>query len=266
MTIGSRRKYRLTLLGALVVGFGLLLGFALKATPGTASQNESSAAHGPSSVPDLSGYWEIKDPFGRGLRGGALVGHPDPPVLTPQAQAMADAQRARQQAGQVVSDTSQYCKTLAYPFFMTSSPPFNIVQGPDAILVLAEREMGSRHIYMDGRGHPDPAHLEPTDNGDAVGRWEGDTLVVDTIGFKGGAGAAGGYTSPRAHLVERYRLIDGGSRLSVTFTWDDPEVYLKPYTYELAYFRSARGMYAMEDWCDASDPLQTANDLSLPKK
>jgi hypothetical protein len=80
--------------------------------------------------------------------------------------------------GLVVSTTSQYCQTLAYPFFMTPSPLFDIIQGPNEILVLAEREMGSRHSCINGN-HPDPSHLEPTANSDSVGHWEGDTLVVD---------------------------------------------------------------------------------------
>jgi len=213
-----------------------------------------------SPVPELSGFWEIRDMTGAGLRGGAVMGHPAPPVYTARVQALMAEQRKQQQAGQVVSITSQYCRTLAYPFFMTSSPPFDIVQGPEEILVLAEREMGSRHIFLN-QDHPDAAQLEFTDNGDSVAHWDGDTLVVDTIGFKPGGGA-GGMKSAQAHLVERYHVFDNGKRLSVSFEWTDPEVYAKPYTYELGYYRSSPETYAMEDWCDASDSLQSRSDAT----
>jgi hypothetical protein len=233
-----------------------------QARPRQAASESNSAASAASTtpVPDLSGFWEIKDMTNRGLRGGAVIGDPAPPVLTPKAQAAAQAARKQQAAGQVVSETSRYCKTLAYPFFMTSSPPFDIVQGPNEILVLAEREMGSRHIYLN-QDHLDAAHLQLTANGDSVAHWEGDTLVVDTIGFKPGDGG-GGNRSAQAHLVEKYRLFDGGKRLSVTFSWTDPEVYEKPYTYELGYYRSSADAYAMEDWCDASDQSQWRSDAT----
>ena len=233
-----------------------------EAKPKQSSSKSSESAGAPvkSPVPELSGFWEIRDMTGAGLRGGALMGHPAPPVYTAKARALMAEERNRQQAGQVVSITSQYCRTLAYPFFMTSSPPFDIVQGPNEILVLAEREMGSRHIFLNEE-HPDAAHLEFTDNGDSVAHWEGDTLVVDTIGFKPGNGA-GGMKSAQAHLVERYRVFDGGNRLSVSFEWTDPDVYEKPYTYELGYYRSSPAAYAMEDWCDASDAGQSRSDAT----
>lgn len=254
--------------GGVLVAVSLLALGVLRTTAGPSYRSQTSTIasepRASSPVPGLSGFWEIKDMTGRGLRGGALIGHPDSPVLTAEAQAAMEAARKRQQAGEVVSDTSQYCRTLSYPFFMTSSPPFDIVQGPNEILVLAEREMGSRHIFLN-QNHPDAAHMEPTDNGDAVGHWEGDTLIVDTIGFKPGNGA-GGNRSAQAHLVERYHLFDGGNRLSVTFTWEDPAVYQKPYTYELGYYRSSPSAYAMEDWCDASDPLQKGSVVPPKQK
>ncbi len=228
-----------------------------KQSPAAAEKASETKA---SPVPELSGFWEIRDMTNAGLRGGALIGHPAPPVYTARAQAVMQQERARQQAGQVVSVTSQYCRTLAYPFFMTSSPPFDIIQGPNEILVLAEREMGSRHIFLN-QNHASAAYLEPTDNGDSVAHWEGDTLVVDTIGFKPGNGAGGPKTA-QTHLVERYRLFDGGNRLSVSFEWTDPEIYARPYTYELGYYRSSPDMYAMEDWCDASDSLQSRSDAT----
>ena len=246
---------------AILVAVGFNHWTQARPSPQTESSASTQTAPVKSPVPDLSGFWEIRDMTNAGLRGGAVIGHPAPPVYTPAAQATMQQGRGRgrgQAANETVSITSQYCRTLAYPFFMTSSPPFDIVQGPNEILVLAEREMGSRHIFLN-QNHPDPAYLEPSDNGDSIAHWDGDTLVVDTIGFKPGNGAGGAKTA-QTHLVERYHLFDDGKRLSVSFEWTDPETYAKPYTYELGYYRSSPDMYAMEDWCDASDSLQSRSD------
>ena len=239
-------------LGALIAALFSLVGLTRQTTLQASPQNAGAAA-AKSPVPDLSGYWETEGTL-------RINGQQEQPVYTAQAQARQDEQRNRANAGQVVSETSRYCRTLAYPFFMGSSPPFNIIQGPHEIMVLAEREMGSRHIFMD-RPHPPPALLERMDNGDAVGHWEGDTLVVDTIGFQVGQ-MGGAQHGPDTHLVERYKLLDGGKKLSVTFTWEDPDTYAKPYTYERIFYRSPKNQYAMEDWCDASDSLQWRSDAT----
>lgn len=83
----------------------------------------------------------------------------------------------------------------------------------------------------DAGSHPDAANLEITANGDSVGPWEGDTLVVDTVGFsdKGITSIPGrGIRTPDSHFVERYRLMDSGERLLATFTWTDPKVFANP--------------------------------------
>lgn len=108
------------------------------AKPQAASASSSEPVPVLSAVPDLSGLWEIRDMNGAGLRGGAVMGHPNPPVLTQQAKDSQRAQVNRANAGNVVSDASQYCRTHAYPLFMTSSPPFDIIQGPNEVMVLAE--------------------------------------------------------------------------------------------------------------------------------
>jgi len=72
------------------------------------------------------------------------------------------------------------------------------------------------------------------------GHWEGDTLVADTVGFNDRGATripGGGVRGPDSHLVERYRLLDGGARLSATFTWNDPKTFQKPHTYEFRYYR-----------------------------
>src|SRR5437764_8229952 len=200
-------------------------------------------------VPDLSGFWERKDELGSGSFGGTLERIPKA-SLKPEIIEANKQQQARQQAGYVVSFGSKWCLTNSYPFFMQHSAAWDIVQTQDEIALVPEVHTFVRHIYMDGRKHPDPALLQPSMNGHSVGHWEGGTLVVDSIGFAGGGGTpGGGKTTPLSHLVERFRLLDGGKRLSVTFIWDDPSVYLKPHTYELTYYKSDPGTYAFEEYC-----------------
>jgi Family of unknown function (DUF6152) len=94
-----------------------------------------------------------------------------------------------------------------------------------------------RTVYMDGRGHPD-ASVRFTE-GHSIGRWEGDVLVVDTANFadhrspyQNGIPSGG-----RKHVVERYRLLEGGTRMAVEFMLEDPEYIAEPMTHsrELIY-------------------------------
>jgi hypothetical protein len=218
------------------------------------------------SVPDLSGFWERKDDVGSGSFGGTLARIPraavKPEILEEQKRAA-----AAQAQGYVVSFGSRWCLTTPYPFFMQHSAAWDIVQTQDEIVQLSEVHTFARHIYLDGRRHPDPEHLIPSVNGNAIGHWEGDTLVVDTIGFRGGGGTPGGGRVGRGtHLTERFRLIDGGNTLSVTSTWDDPAIYLKPHTYEMKYHRSKPGTYAFEEYCHADDAAQGGSIVEPPQK
>jgi hypothetical protein len=218
------------------------------------------------SVPDLSGFWERKDDLGSGSFGGTLERIPKA-AIKPEIMAANREAAARQFRGEVVSLGSKWCLTNQYPFFMQHSAAWDIVQTDSEIVQVPEVHTFPRHIYLDGRQHPDPAHVESSVNGHAVGHWEGDTLVVDSIGFPGGAGApGGGRVGPKTHLVERFRLLDGGKMLSVTFTWEDPAIYLKPHTYELTYHKSDPGTYAFEEYCHADDPVQGGSVVEPPQK
>ena len=105
--------------------------------------------------------------------------------------------------------------------------PYQLVQTPKVLVMLYEGEV-PRQVYMDGRGHPkDP---NPTWLGHSIGRWEGDTLVVDTVGFNGKVwvGMPGLPSSEMLHITERYTRPDMG-HLAVEITVDDPGAYVKPW-------------------------------------
>ena len=108
---------------------------------------------------------------------------------------------------------------------------------------------------MDGRPHPQGDDLNPTYLGHSVGRYEGDALVVDTVGFHPDHGIVsipgGAYRTATSRLVERYRLVEDGNVLSVVFTWTDPNMFRAPHTYEFRYNRLPRD-YEPRPWppCD----------------
>jgi hypothetical protein len=220
----------------------------------------------PGKVPDISGFWERKDDTGSGSFGGTLEKIPKA-SLKPEVIEANRRTQAQQEAGYVVPFGSRWCLTNSYPFFMQHSAAWDIVQTQDEIVLVPEVHTFARHIYLDGRKHPDAAVLPPTVNGHSIGHWEGDTLVVDSVGFSGGGGTpGGGRTSPTSHLVERFRLLDSGKGLSVTFTWNDPAVFLKPHTYELTYHKSSPDTYAFEEYCHADDPAQAGSVVEPPQK
>jgi hypothetical protein len=107
--------------------------------------------------------------------------------------------------------------------------PYELVQTPARLVMLFEDDIPShRTVYLDGRGHPkDP---NPDWMGHSIGHWEGDTLVVDTVGFndKSWLDAQGHPHTERLHVIERLRRPDLG-HLEIEFTIDDPGAYKSPW-------------------------------------
>jgi hypothetical protein len=176
--------------------------------------------------PDLSGYWELRlDSF-----------HVPRAALTPQSLKNVDAQAKND------ADALGRCALIGMPALMDDRSPLDIRHAATVIAMVAKSPSSTRYIYVDGRMHPAADELEPTTNGHSIGRWEGETLVADTVGFNSRGITripGGGYRTPMAHLVERYRLLDGGRRLSVQFTWEDSAVFERPHSYEFEYYKVA---------------------------
>ena len=112
--------------------------------------------------------------------------------------------------------------------------PFEIMQIPGRLILHYEEYNTFREIWTDGRQIPnDP---DPTWNGYSVGRWEGDTLVVDTIGFNGKTWVdnAGHPMSDAMHLTERFHRIDR-DHMSIEYTFEDRKALTAPFTYKKTY-------------------------------
>ncbi|MEP7313377.1 MAG: hypothetical protein ABI859_12400 [Pseudomonadota bacterium] len=152
-----------------------------------------------------------------------------------------------------VSEENTFCLPAGMPFMMSGSEGFDIAQNSREILIVNEERPSPRHIYIDGRKHPDMAIFDRTTVGHSIGHWEGDTLVVDTVGFLPG-GTVLFVRSEGTHLVERYRLEDNGKHLRIVFTWTDPKILAKPYVQEYVMDRAPPDRTAQEYYCDPRAP------------
>ena len=130
-----------------------------------------------------------------------------------------------------------------------------LLQSKDEVLMVREGP-GGRRFHMDGRAHPDVTRLTPSLYGHSTGRYEGNALIVETVGLQEVGVQGGGRRRPQTRLTERFELAPGGKRLTITYTWDDPELYVRPHTYQYLFERLPEDSYALETWCDSSDPLQ----------
>ena len=117
---------------------------------------------------------------------------------------------------------------------MLSPFPMQIIQTPGQITMLFEYDHFVRIIYMDRKTHPQD--LDPTWMGDSIGRWEGNTLVVDTIGLneKSWLDQIGHPHTAALHLIERIRRVDHDT-LQDDITIDDPGAYTKTWTGQLTF-------------------------------
>lgn len=114
---------------------------------------------------------------------------------------------------------------------------YRLNEDEDTIVIRSEYFDEERTIYMDGRAHP--SGNERFTTGHSVGQWEGDTLVIDTTNFTDHRSPyqIGVPSGPQKHVVERYRLIENGTRMAAEFTLEDPEYIAEPMTHrrELIY-------------------------------
>ena len=131
-------------------------------------------------------------------------------------------------AGKIAYTPSSSCKPAGVPAIMLSGGPFYFVQTPKEVLLIAEGERIARRIYMNV---PHSANVKPSWYGESVGRYEGGTLVVDTIGLNDKT-FVDNYRTPhteKLHVIERWRLIDGGKTLEVHITVNDPDTFNQPW-------------------------------------
>jgi hypothetical protein len=129
--------------------------------------------------------------------------------------------------------------------------PFKIVQNEDAVILLSEYMAQYRQVFLDGR--PLPKDPFPSFKGYSVGHWEGDALVVETVGYKDGLwlDLKGDPLTSTGHTIERIRRPNYGN-LVVELTVDDPKVYTRPWK-ATRYLKIALNSELIEDICNENE-------------
>jgi hypothetical protein len=279
--------------------FPLVLALAAAvATP--AFEQAATPAAGPAvggsksakSIPDFSGVWLHTLPGFEPLPSGptALInrsrrengtgdilklnGDYANPILTPEAAAIVKKHAELGLNGIGDPNPRNQCWPESVPFLFTNGPT-QLVQQPDMVTILYVYDHQVRHVRMN-KDHP--AKVTPSWYGDSVGHYEGDTLVIDTVGTKVGRYSMvdwfGTPHTPALHVVERYRLLDPeaakegferdakqhnvadgmrnansrGKYLQLQFTVEDKSVFTTPWTATMTY--GAGGDDAAADWSE----------------
>ena len=172
------------------------------------------------SAPGAKGYWEVRPGLG-GFRASDVP-------FQPWAKAVYEHRTATFSIDSPLVD----CKASPGPSFF-NSPGFEIVDVPELKSIFILNIAGPhswRVIYMDGRPHPQGPDVRPTFLGHSVGHWEGDTLVIDSVGFNEKMWAVGAFpNTSQLHLVERISRPNLET-LSYEVTVDDPGAYTKPWS------------------------------------
>ncbi len=237
-------------------------------------QSERSGA-----IPDFSGIWAHANPGFEPLASGPtslknrvrrangtgdilnLTGDHTNPILKPAAAAAVQKHAEYHAKDQGDPNPRNQCHLEGPPFVFTNGPT-RIVQAKDKVTILYQYNHQVRHVRMNAQH---PAKVTPTPYGDSVGRYEGDTLVIDTVGIKVGKySMVDWYGTPHSdalHVVERYRMLsydeakegferdakehnvpDGmpvananGKYLQLHFTVEDPNVFTMPWSATMTY-------------------------------
>ncbi|HSQ95688.1 MAG TPA: hypothetical protein VLM18_06290 [Croceibacterium sp.] len=177
-------------------------------------------------LPDLSGIWYPDWAALFGARGNQ-------PQLTPAAKAKLDAYNAKYKEHGPPLYAQAACLPPGMPGIMGQPFPIDISYQPGRITIYAEAYEQPRWIYTDGRKLPDDP--DPFFNGTSVGHWEGDTLVVETVGFSPETTIAPGIGhSDKMKIVERFYLVNPQLMID-EMTITDPEVLAAPYVTRQPY-------------------------------
>src|SRR5262245_32240904 len=174
---------------------------------------------------NLTGHWFIDN--SPGIQGW-LFGPATIPKLKPEAQKHRDAYVKAIAEGKVYRDDIGQCWPAGVPIIMTRVWPIAMIQLPTAIYMVSEFMNSLRVVYLDGRPHTDPDIVVPSFNGESIGRWEGDALVIDTKYFVPDHHwvDTGIPASDALHVVERVKLIENGQSLEIEYTFEDPKSWV----------------------------------------
>lgn len=225
------------------LGLAGLAAFALSsALPAQTTQPSGAAKPPAASAPapehDLTGVWNMHaTPAQRKYLGSTYT--PEPPEMTPWASEKYMSEKPsngpRTHSLKETDDpVLKLCLPPGTPRIYLQPFPLQIVQSPKAIFMIFEYDHTVRQIFMDGRPHPDD--LTPTYMGHSIGKWDGDDLLVDTVGFndKTWLDRDGHPHSDQLHVTERFHRSDRDN-MTIDITMEDPKALVKPWKAQLPF-------------------------------
>lgn len=247
-------------LGCSILGVAAALAFVPAILAQTAAPSGA-----PRAIPDLSGVWDNTQVEAR--KGGPADGPPggfigpgdiptfgftqEEPAMLPGAAQTYKANRTGVvrgpwDRGNDELDPTHSCFPYGPTRMYTTPRPWEIRQFPDVVLFLFEQDHWMRRVYMDGRGHPDGYPLSWM--GHSIGKYDGDTLGVDTVAMREQTWLdhIGHPHSDALHLVERFRRLDRNT-LEISILFDDPKTYAKPWTGKKIFKAAPPGYEILED-------------------
>jgi hypothetical protein len=227
-------------------------------------------------LPDFSGIWDAGDLDPPRMGRPGVAEHPDYPQ-----RGTRDQDRSRQQpippvadltdpllqpwvreelrdiverriAGEIIPEARSQCIPMGLPVLLSDEAgPRIIVQTPDKIVIINEELPEVRHIYLNVR-HSE--NIEPDNYGESVGHYEGDTLVIDTIGISTETWVDDFLTphSEKLHITERYRLV-GDDVLEIEYFIEDPDAFTEPWSGIVLVERRPPGEDLMEVRCSENN-------------
>ncbi len=263
------------LMGAPMGAWGQWLNHPSPGSPRTKDGKANLAAAAPrgrDGKPDISGIWQPEaTPIQELIRTIPEVGDGPPPALgseiptkyfftvladfkpgeAPFQPAAARAAAQLTPSTVLKDDPGIHCLPTGMPMADTVPAPFKIVQTPGLIMILVEADTTFRQVFTDGRKLPEdptPAWL-----GNSIGKWEGDTLVVETAGLNDRTwlDATGHKHSEALHVTERFHRVSFG-RMELQLTLDDPKTFTKPVTVKF-YLRLLPDTDLIESFCSEDE-------------
>lgn len=196
----------------------------------------------PDGKPDLSGFW--KGPL---IIGGMFKDLGGKPPFTPAGEAAYQYNLAK------TINPEALCLFAGIPRASISGVPFEIVQNSSRVVFLYELMTTFRSLPLNQHQHPDD--IEPSFFGNGVAWWEGDTLVVDSIGFKDKLSWLDDDAHPHSdamHVVERWSRPDA-DHLAHSVTVEDPKFYARPFTFSRVFTAMPPGQELYEFACDENN-------------
>ncbi len=213
---------------------------------------------GPGPVVSEKGHPYV--PNGNGNQPTYRIADVSNPILKPWAVEQMEKANDAVRAGKVPYITRERCWPAGVPGFTvyTRVQAIHFFQTPKEVTIINELNTQVRHIYLNVRHSQNPAH---TWYGESVGRYEGDELVVDTIGLNDKT-FVDNYRTPHTdqiHVVERFKMIEGGKTLQATVTVDDPGAFNMPWSATQRWRKVERLLE--EDPCEESNAYFLGYDV-----